>query len=342
MNVTNARGAVLGLAVGDALGTTLEFRRTPEAPWDRMLSGPHTQVTGGGPFGVLPGQVTDDTMMACCLAASLRAQEGLDPEDIGRRYVAWRNWTFDCGSQTGQSLSILDADGSPATSGKLAWERGGLRAAGNGSLMRTAPIGVYFAGNLPGIVAASILDSYITHFDPRCALACAALNAAIGLAVSAKEVLGLRAFVREASNALHMATGYFVGQHPEFSEQISDANSALMLDLEAAQAGDPGLYDADFHMHSMQGFVRVGFRLAFWELLHARSYQSALVDAVNRGGDADTNGAIVGSLLGAVYGEDGIPTEWKTTVLGCEPPAPFDGAGPLHPNRLLEMVESLG
>jgi len=335
-----AKGAVLGLAVGDALGTTLEFKRLPEAPWSPLLSGPHTEVTGEGPFGVLPGQVTDDTMMACCLATSLRMSGGLDLDDVARRYVDWRNVTFDCGGQTGSSLSNVSGGSSPEVSGRMTWERGGGHAAGNGSLMRTAPIGAFFAGDLVGIVHASVRDSNITHFDPRCSLACAAMNAAIGHAVSFGAER-LAPIVEAAEKGLHLATGYFLGMYPDLSDKINDAFTALLGDLEAAKGEDPGLYSQELHIHTMQGFVRVAFRLAFWELMHASDYRSGLTDAVNRGGDADTNGAIVGSLLGAVYGEEGIPAEWMSVVLNCDPHAPFGATGPLHPNRLIEMVESL-
>jgi ADP-ribosylglycohydrolase len=281
-------------------------------------------------------------MMACCLASSLRATEGLDPEDIGKRYVDWYTKTFDCGSQTGQALSAIRGGESAETSGKTIWIRGGCKAAGNGSLMRTAPIGVYFAGNLMDIVSASVLDSNITHFDPRCSLACAALNAAIGISVASQASLGLDAVLDEAKKGLHMAAGYVLGQHPDVASEVEAAYEALLSDLEAATHEDPRLYGPDLHMHQQQGFVRVAFRLAFWELLHSPpTFEAGLVDCVNRGGDSDTNGAVVGSLLGAYYGENGIPANWMAAVLGCEPPAPFDAAGPLHPKRLLEMVESL-
>jgi ADP-ribosyl-[dinitrogen reductase] hydrolase len=340
-NKPYARGAVLGLAVGDALGTTLEFSRPIQADWSPLLTGLHTDILGGGPFGVLPGQVTDDTMMACCLASSLHACEGLDPDDIGRRYVDWYGVTFDCGSQTSQSLSGIRGGESAETAGKTVWMRGGRNAAGNGSLMRTAPIGVYFSGSLMDIVSASVLDSNITHFDPRCSLACAALNAAIGLAASSLVPISPSTALGEAKKGLHMAAGYLLGRHPDIATEIESAYEVLLLDLASAQQDDPGLYGTGPHLHAHQGFVRVAFRLAFWELLHAPTFKAGLTDCVNRGGDSDTNGAIAGSLLGAVYGEDSIPPEWRAVVLNCNPSAPFHGAGALHPRRLLEMVESL-
>ncbi len=227
----------------------------------------------------------------------------------------------------------------PSHSGMYVWENSGKQAAGNGSLMRTAPIGVFFASEaLSSIVTASILDSTMTHFDPRCALACAAYNAAIGAAIQQD---GATPYLMHeaARSALFMAAGYFNGSFPEFAEEVDVALEDLINDLAIASLPDPGLYDSRLHIQSMQGFVRVGFRLAFWELWHAPNYRAALLDAVNRGGDSDTNGAIVGGLLGARYGEDSIPEEWKTTVMNCDPHGPFGKSGALHPLRLLEMLD---
>src|SRR5215831_18171931 len=92
-----AQGALLGLACGDALGTTLEFSELDGPPFPMLARGPHRNITGGGPFGVLPGQVTDDTQMACCLAASLHERGQFDVSDVGRRYVEWTGHAFDIG-----------------------------------------------------------------------------------------------------------------------------------------------------------------------------------------------------------------------------------------------------
>src|SRR5690242_438082 len=100
MNSDRIQGALLGLAVGDALGTTLEFREIKAAPFPDMVTGPVTHPTGGGPYEVAPGEVTDDTHMACCLAASLQ-EWGLFPANIViEAYLAWMEDAFDIGQQT--------------------------------------------------------------------------------------------------------------------------------------------------------------------------------------------------------------------------------------------------
>jgi ADP-ribosylglycohydrolase len=92
-------------------------------------------------------------------------------------------------------------------------------------------------------------------------------------------------------------------------------------------------------LHHHQGFVRVAFRLAFWELVHAGSFEAGLIDVVNRGGDADTNGAVTGALLGSLYGEAHIPSTWRARVLDAlqdEPPSPLRDT--YHPRRLLDLI----
>jgi len=294
-----ALGSLLGLAVGDALGTTLEFTVLDAPPFPSLATGPHRDVIGGGPHRVARGQVTDDTQMACCLAASLKALGRFDARDVAQRYAAWEPIAFDVGMQTGASLEQLarmpdDAD--PIAGGRLVWSSSTRRKpAGNGSLMRTAPIAVFFADDDEERRRASLVDSAITHFDPRCRLACAAFNAAIVHSFDA------------AREELAAGARWLLREEPSLAQDIQSAQADLTADLDAAQKDDPELYTPELHLHEMEGFVRVAFRLAFWELVHAPSFEAALIDVVNRGGDADTNGAITGALLGAHYGASAIP-----------------------------------
>ena len=340
-----ARGCLLGLACGDASGTTLEFSHPGRFPWNPLLTGPHVKITGGGPFRVLPGQVTDDSMMAAALASSLKERDGFDLDDVAQRYYDWRKVTFDCGSQTGGSISALGNNINPEESGRYCWERGGSRAAGNGSLMRTAPIGVFFCDDLDSIIKVSLYDSGITHFDPRCMLACAAMNAAIGLRVRTEGELTANDMSNEAEKALHLAAALMALENPELELQIRTAEMDLVGDLSMAMLEDPELYGVSsvagraLDMLGQQGFVRVAFRLAFWELHHAPSFEAGLIDCVNRGSDADTNGAICGMLLGAFYGDSAIPEQWSKTVLECDPKGALGKDGNFHPNRLMELVE---
>lgn len=161
-----ARGALLGLAIGDALGTSNEFKRTDAPPFPTKATGPQRELIGGGPFSVQPGQVTDDTHMAICLASSLATHGGvLDVDDVAMQYVEWSRHAFDIGAQTSAALRAVASGTSARDAGREVWLARGRSAAGNGSLMRTAPIAV-LATTPAERRRASLDDSAITHFDP--------------------------------------------------------------------------------------------------------------------------------------------------------------------------------
>jgi ADP-ribosyl-[dinitrogen reductase] hydrolase len=331
-----SRGVLLGLAAGDAFGTTLEFSEPKAPPFPNLAQGPHVEILGDGPFRVVPGQVTDDTQMACCLGASLAAQGKFDVEDVARRYVEWQQHAFDVGVQTSAALNAIREGIRPLEAGRQVWLGASRPPAGNGSLMRTAPIGVVFAADPAQRRAAALADSAITHYDPRCRLACAAFDSAI-----AHGVLGAQrpeTLLEAARRELWHAASALRAEGGEGAAALSGAIRDIEEDLELATRGDPELYGPTLHIHRHQGAVRVAFRLAFWELLHAPTWLAGVVDAVNRGGDADTNGAIAGALLGALHGEAAIPEAWRRLVLEAMPRE----AGPLrdayHPKALLATV----
>ncbi len=319
-NEDRARGALMGLAVGDALGTTLEFKQLPAPAFPTLCDGPHRQVTGGGPFSLKPGQVTDDTQMATALANSLRLLKRFDPEDVIARYREWLPHAFDVGNQTSSVLRAYAPAMGPFHAAKSYWDQSGRRPAANGSLMRTAPIAVFFAEDREARIKATLEDSRLTHADPRCGLSCVAFNGAIAAAVMSPHDATPPSLLAAALSELNVAGGQLGRMMPDAMREIQEAAKAVREDLELAQKPDPLLYGPEIHLHQHAGFVRVAFRLAFWELFHAPSFEAAVIDAVNRGGDADTNGAIVGALLGAAHGEGAIPAAWRSTVLGVAPP----------------------
>jgi ADP-ribosyl-[dinitrogen reductase] hydrolase len=134
-----AAGALVGLAVGDALGTALEFS-------ERDTDAPLTGMVGGGPFGLRPGEWTDDTAMALCLADSLLARRGLDQRDLIARFVRWwragenscTGTCFDIGGTTRRALAVFERTGNPVAGST------NPQSAGNGSLMRLAPVAIYW------------------------------------------------------------------------------------------------------------------------------------------------------------------------------------------------------
>lgn len=332
MNRGRARGVLLGLAVGDALGTTQEFSRPKDRrPFPELNLGPQTDVVGGGPFALPAGHTTDDTQMAVCLTRALLGAPDFDVEAAGRHYLEWMPLAFDIGQQTSACLARLKGGGSALEVGLTVWNASGQDIAGNGSLMRTAPIGVHFADRPEERRRASWLDSAITHADPRCILACASFNAAIAHGVN-EGPGGALGLLQAASAELTLAAGLLLEDPRWPQDRVRAAVAAVAEDLERAQATDPGL---DLGRH--QGYVRLAFRLAFWELLHAPSWAEGLLDVTNRGGDADTNAAVAGALLGAHHGSAQIPDAWLTAVLRPGPPGSVHER--FHPRALLGLLE---
>ncbi|MEJ7599899.1 MAG: ADP-ribosylglycohydrolase family protein [Kofleriaceae bacterium] len=340
MKNDHARGALLGLAVGDALGTTYEFKQLAHPPYPMLARGPATDVVGGGPFELPPGAVTDDTQLAVCLARSLVERGGIDPDDLAARYVAWSRGAFDIGSQTLGAVDRIVAGDRPAQAGLAVWRARDHRPAGNGSLMRTAPIGVAFAARPDALIDAAIAESLLNHAHPRCVLACVAFDAAIGAAIVAPtgEPLDGAGMVAVARAALPRGLERIAWCEPTEVALVASAARDLATDLDAALADDPAVYAPGLHIHDTMGFVRVAFRLAFWHAVHTPSWRDAVVDVASRGGDADTNGAIVGALVGARDGAGAIPPAWVERVLGAT-----QGGGPAwgeahHPRHLLALI----
>jgi ADP-ribosyl-[dinitrogen reductase] hydrolase len=335
-------GALLGMAVGDALGTTYEFARVDQPDYPTLATGPATDIVGKGPFDLKPGQITDDTQMAVCIARSLADKRELDMLDIATRYVAWFQHAFDVGNQTGAVLRAIEQGESVGSAARKMWHSSGRRAAGNGSLMRCAPVGVFFAhATLDKLVEAALTESLITHADPRCAIACAAFNAAIARGVCGGGGTIAQLQIDAAHAAVPIAAARLRNLFSDDRDDVALVDAAvedLERDLEAATADDPNVYRVDLDLNRTAGFVRVAFRLAFWHLLHTPSWRDAIVDVASRGGDADTNAAIAGALLGSRDGVAAIPRPWIDRVLAATQPGPDDWADAHHPKHLLALA----
>lgn len=276
------RGCLRGLAVGDALGTTLEFR--PPGTFE-----PIDDLVGGGPFGLRPGEWTDDTSMALCLAESL-LERGFDPHDQLTRYARW--WQDGYLSSTG---SCFDIGGTvePALedfvrSGRTRRPRD-PRGAGNGSLMRIAPVPLAFAADPARAVGLAGESSWTTHGAPAAADACryAAVLIVGAVAGTPKEEL--------LASAYAPVPGLW-------------AERPLVPEIEAIAAGSfrhrepPEIRGGGYAVHCLEA--------ALWALDRSSSFREGALLAVNLGDDADTTGAVFGQLAGALYGAGGIPPEW--------------------------------
>ena len=274
------QGALLGLAAGDAVGTTVEFQ-------PRGTFAPITDMLGGGPFELLPGQWTDDTSMALCLAASLVEQGEFDARDQMDRYCAWMQHgymsstgtCFDIGITTSTALRAYLAHGNPYSGST------DPRAAGNGSIMRLAPVPMFYYPDVAAAIHHAAESSRTTHGAPQAVDSCRLLA-----------LLLCRAFAGAAKADLLFAP-------------ITEVKGlALESQVAAIAAGDYRTKTLD-RIHS-DGYVLHTLEAALWCFWQTTSYANAVLMAVNLGHDADTTAAVCGQIAGAYYGVGDIPAHW--------------------------------
>ena len=273
-------GCLLGLAVGDAVGTTVEFQTRGSFP-------PVTDMLGGGPFRLKPGQWTDDTSMALCLATSLILKNGFDPVDQLDRYLDWyRNGylsstghCFDIGNTVRAALAEYERTGNP-WSGAI-----DPYSAGNGSVMRRAPVPLFYFPDLEKTIYFAGESSRTTHGTLECVEACQLFGEMLFRALSgmSKDDVLFGATVKIAS--------------PKISEIASGAHRQKSIDRIKGT-----------------GYVVESLQAALWCFFQTDSFDAAILQAANLGDDADTTAAICGQIAGAYYGESGIPAKWLETL----------------------------
>jgi ADP-ribosylglycohydrolase len=277
-------GCLLGLAVGDALGTTLEFKAPGRFE-------PINDIVGGGPFGLQAGQWTDDTSMALCLGQSLLDCRGHDPRDQMARYVQW--WKngyfsstgvcFDIGMTIRGALGRFLRDGNPIAGSEHP------DSAGNGSLMRLAPAAMYYASD--PIVAAQMAgaSSVTTHGATAAVDACRCFGAMLASALGGA------------------SRGELMG-----SEALSKLDEPLCPEI--AQIAGGSFRDKEPPEIKGTGYVVQSLEAALWAFNRSKSFEEGALLAVNLGDDADTTGAIYGQIAGAYFGASGIPASWRGKV----------------------------
>jgi ADP-ribosyl-[dinitrogen reductase] hydrolase len=279
------RGCLLGLAAGDALGTTLEFRHPGSFS-------PVEDIVGGGPFGLGPGEWTDDTSMALCLAESLVECRGFDPLDQMRRYVRWyrqghlssRGRCFDIGGTVSAALRRFEQTGEPYCGSTDPF------SAGNGSIMRLAPVPLFFADDPRQAIARAADSSRTTHAAAEAVDACRYLAALIVGAVRGAPKWDL------LSDHFSPAPGLWDEQ--PLSPRIAEIASGSFLRREPPEIRGTG-------------YVVPSLEAALWAFHRSSSFREGALLAVNLGDDADTTGAVYGQIAGAHYGEHAIPPSWR-------------------------------
>lgn len=274
------RGALLGLAVGDALGTTLEFCARDRFP-------KHTEIVGGGAFHVAPGEWTDDTAMALCLADSLVSLEAFDAHDQLSRYVRWwregymacQGRCIDIGATTLEALQWFERTQDANAGGT------GEYQSGNGGIMRIAPA-VMAANSEQHAIEWAVRSSQTTHASPDCLDAAAMMGAVLWRLLQG---VPLRQVLRQMPGL------------PARSDSILAIQAGLFRCLPRPEV-------------SSSGYVINTLEAALWCCWQARSLEEALVLAANLGDDADTVAAVTGQLAGAAWGADAIPERWLTKL----------------------------
>lgn len=267
---------MIGLAVGDAIGTTVEF----------MAAGtftPLTDMVGGGPFSLPKGAWTDDTSMALCLAESLVECGTFDPRDQCRRYLRWwrdGHWSstgrcFDIGITTRTALALFESTGNAFAGAS------DPQSAGNGSVMRLAPVVAWAASDPARAIHLARESSRTTHGATECLDGC--------------ELLARLLLVGYAGGDVKdpIDPAILGGWSPRLQAVAS---------MTAAVAERPPC--------APTGYVVDTLACARWAVAQSTGFREAILLAANLGGDADTIAAVTGQLAGAEWGMAGIPGEW--------------------------------
>jgi ADP-ribosyl-[dinitrogen reductase] hydrolase len=293
-DIDRSRGLLLGLAIGDAMGASVEF----SAP------GTFEEVTGyraGGPHGLEAGEWTDDTSMALALADSI-GEAGWDLNDQAERYVAWwrtgaysvNGRVFDIGMATSAALVRFLETGDAWTSADPH-----PRSSGNGSIMRLAPVPLVYAPlldeRLDVLVARLVESSRPTHASPQCLSACAYFGVVLAGLLHGRprdEVLDPGWPLLQRLSEIH----------PLHAEVADVAKGSFR------RKAPPEIRGGGYVVHSLEA--------ALWAFHDATDFREAVLRAVNLGDDADTTGAVCGQLAGAHWGEGGIPAEWLQGLAG--------------------------
>ena len=282
------RGCLMGLAAGDALGTTLEFKSPGSFE-------PIEDMVGGGPFNLQPGEWTDDTSMALCLAESLLACKGFDPVDQLERYYRWcmsghlssNGSCFDIGRTVSQAIHKYESTRKPFPGSTDPY------SAGNGSIMRLAPIPMAYARDPVRAIAMAGESSRTTHGATTAVDACRYLA---GLIVGA---------LRGDSKQLLLSASY---------SPVEGLWDSSPLDEKIAEVARGSFKAKEPPDIAGTGYVVKSLEAALWAFHTTKTYKAGCLAAANLGNDADTTAAVYGELAGAFYGEKAIPEAWRAML----------------------------
>jgi ADP-ribosyl-[dinitrogen reductase] hydrolase len=288
-DINRFRGALIGCAIGDALGTTVEFKEPGSFP-------PLTDIVGGGPFNLKAGEWTDDTSMMYCLAHSLIRTKQCDLKDQMDLYCKW--WQDGVFSATGKCFDI----GNTVVSALKRYQQTGdplsgdttPMSAGNGSLMRIAPIPIRYFNSFENTIKYAALSSMTTHGAIEAVDACRYFSGLIWGAlhgISKDELL----------DGLYTPIDEYWEQNP-----LCDSVLKLIKEEQYKNKKAKDIRASGYVMHTLEAVL--------WAFFHSDSFETGALLAVNLGEDADTTGAIYGQLAGAYYGERVIDFRWVRKI----------------------------
>lgn len=284
INATNTQdraiGSLLGLAIGDAVGTTLEFSKRDQ--YKHI-----TDMIGGGPFNLNPGEWTDDTSMALCLADSLIEKKSFDPTDLMLRFSRWMRYgynsstgfCFDIGITTKAAIIKFEKTSNPFSGSKK------NNTAGNGSIMRLAPVAIYYYDREDTAIKIAKLQSKTTH---------GALESIEASALLAKILI----------NGIN-------GKKKSTIFNLKDFYSPSISVQKLAHNKKPWNWQSKSRKEiKSSGYVMHTLEAAIWCVFNTNNFKDAILMAANLGDDADTVAAVTGQIAGSIYGKSNIPTEW--------------------------------
>lgn len=283
-----AIGALLGSAVGDALGAPFEFdipNRYNETFPNPVFAG-IGEMQGGGNFGWRPGEFTDDTQMAIALANSIMESGGMSSHSLWEHFVAWKSDAKDVGILT---RSVLSRNERELAAQEVHSANGGKSAA-NGALMRVTPIPIAWAyASEDEVIEIARRQSSVTHHDPA-----AGWGAAIGAAMIYRGIHG--------------------------DDPIASIESILSKVDEDERVKFSEMLDANWHpsneVELSNGTVWTCLAQAVWAVRTTNNFEDAVVTAINLGGDTDTVACVAGAIAGAKYSVQAIPSRWLTYLNG--------------------------
>ncbi len=277
--INRARGCLMGQLAGDALGSLVEFQ-SPEGIRKAYPDGVR-DLEDGGTWNTIAGQPTDDSEMALLLARMLVERKTYDADAARKAYRYWiDSGPFDCGITIAAGLR-----GDPNPDSQA-----------NGAMMRISPLGIFGANHpLEKVAEWAIQDAALTHPNPIC------------LQANALFAMGIARAVSSGGNA------------EEIYRKIRQWAVDMAVEPILMNAVDEAAEAAPADYIRQQGWVLIAFQNALYQLLHAPNPEEGVVDTVMRGGDTDTNAAICGALLGAVYGIEAVPARWVERIQSCRP-----------------------